>query len=523
MITRSSLTPCVGLGATLLLGGCPGEGPITVETAADSSSGEADSTTVDPDTGPSTTTVDPDTGSSTTTVDPETSTGPSNDCGNGAIDGNEVCDGEELGDATCVSQGFDEGTLGCRADCGDYDRSGCTSFSCGNGTMDPGETCDGGDLGGVTCRGEGFDSGTPGCAPDCSAINLGTCGTCGNVIVDGDEVCDGIVLFGQTCQSQGFSSGNLACNPDCLTYDTSGCIVCGNDVIDGVEPCDGPDLAGEDCQSQGFVGGTLACSAQCALDTSGCNSCGNELVDAGESCDGGNLGGQTCASIGLEGGELACTPGCQYDFSGCDIAGFPFGSDGFYSGFSLMPGVLPCDDISATGVATGLFDDDEVTVPIGFTLNIYGTPFTQVTITSNGVVHFDTPDFLPLGGVCPPSDTFSMADEYLLGVFWDDLDPSAAGDVYYQALGGPGTMRFVVQWDVPFFAGDNADLMRFQAMFHQSGNIDVCYVDTLNGANFGNNGADAGVGIQRDPLVGIGYSCAMPNVPSGLQLMYIPA
>lgn len=520
------LASSFGVGALLLLAGCP-EDPVTPidsdSEASSSTSGAVDSTTLpDPDTSSSTTLPDPDTGSSTTAPEPETSTGPAEECGNGSIDAAEVCDGDALDGATCRSQGFDEGTLSCRADCSDYDRSGCVSFGCGNGVLDEGEACDGEDLGGVTCQGMGFESGTPTCSNDCSEIDLGECGTCGNVIVDGDEVCDGIVLFGQTCESQGYSSGQLGCSADCLTYDFAGCIVCGNDVIDGVEPCDGPDLAGATCVSEGYVGGVLACDEDCALDISGCNTCGNVLVDGGESCDGANLNGQTCASLGLQGGALSCNAACQYDFSACDIAGFPFGGDGFYNGFSLEPGILPCDDISATGIATGMSDDDEVTVPIGFTFDFYDTQFTQANITSNGVVYFDVPDFLPLGGVCMPGDTFSMSDEYILGVFWDDLDPSSAGDVYYQTLGPVGNQRFVVQWDVPFYFGDNLDLLRFQAMFHQAGNIEVCYVDTLSAGDPGNNGANAAAGIQRDPLLGIGYSCATPDLTSGLMLMYLP-
>lgn len=559
---------------SLLIVGCPDDpNPITSDSdpSGSSSSGGESTTLPDPDTG-SSTAVDPDTSTSSTTVDPDSSTGTPDDCGNGSIDGTEVCDGDELAGESCMTQGFDEGTLGCRADCSDFDRNGCISFVCGNDVLDPGETCDGTDAGEVTCQGEGYDNGTPGCTPDCSAIELeGHCGTCGNVIVDGAEVCDSIVLLGQSCISQGFDSGDLGCSDDCLTYDTTPCGTCDNAVIDGAEPCDGALLNGQTCVSQGFTSGTIACASDCetfdtegcgtcpngqvdgdefcdtldlggqtcvtqgfdsgqlgctagcdAYSTAGCGMCGNGVIDGSESCDGLLLGGSTCASLGLEGGELSCTASCQYDFGGCDIAGFPFGNDGFYSGFSLEPGILPCDEISATGIATGLFDDDEVTVPLGFSLPVYGTPFTEATITSNGVIHFDTPDFLPLGGVCPPADTFSTADEYLLGVFWDDLDPSAAGDVYYQTLGGPGSMRFVVQWDVPFFAGDNLDLLRFQAMFHESGAIDVCYVDTVSAANFGNNGADAGIGIQRDPLQGIGYSCAAPTVTSGLLLMYLP-
>jgi len=526
MIARS-LASSLGIGTAFLLGGCPDD-PIPMSTDSDASSSSTagvDSTTVPGplDTSSSTTAPDPDTTASTTEPDPDTTVGPVEDCGNGMLDPDETCDGDELDGATCRSEGFDAGTLGCRDDCGDYDRSGCSSFSCGNNTMDPGEACDGTDLGGVTCVGMGFESGTPACANDCSEIDLGECGTCGNVIVDGDEVCDDIVLFGQTCESQGFDAGQLACTASCLTYDTSGCITCGNDVIDGVEPCDGPDLGGANCVSEGYVSGTLACADDCLdFDISGCNTCGNALIEPGEGCDGANLNGQTCASLGLISGELSCLPSCQYDFSACEIPGMLFGGDGFYNGFSLMPGVLPCDDISGTGTGTGLSDDDQITVPIGFTLTAWDQQFTQAVISSNGHVYFDDEDFTPLSGICPPEDTFSLANENILGVFWDDLNPGSAGDVYYQTLGAVGSQRFVVQWDVPFFGGDNTDLLRFQAMFHESGSIDVCYVDTLSVANFGNNGADAGAGMMRNSVTGFSYSCAMPQLVNGLLLMYLP-
>ncbi|MCA9709372.1 MAG: hypothetical protein KDK70_26255 [Myxococcales bacterium] len=46
-------------------------------------------------------------------------------CGNGVIEAPEACDGAALGGQTCVSQGFDGGTLGCQPDCSALDTSGC--------------------------------------------------------------------------------------------------------------------------------------------------------------------------------------------------------------------------------------------------------------------------------------------------------------------------------------------------------------------------------------------------------------
>lgn len=47
-------------------------------------------------------------------------------CGNGALDGGEVCDGELLRDMTCGDFGFDGGTLACDGLCARFDTSGCT-------------------------------------------------------------------------------------------------------------------------------------------------------------------------------------------------------------------------------------------------------------------------------------------------------------------------------------------------------------------------------------------------------------
>jgi formylglycine-generating enzyme required for sulfatase activity len=48
-------------------------------------------------------------------------------CGNGRIDAEESCDSTKLGEASCVTEGFDGGTLNCSVDC-TYDTSSC--YSC---------------------------------------------------------------------------------------------------------------------------------------------------------------------------------------------------------------------------------------------------------------------------------------------------------------------------------------------------------------------------------------------------------
>jgi cysteine-rich repeat protein len=135
-------------------------------------------------------------------------------CGNGVIEGEEVCEGSYIGDFTCADFGYTAGTVVC-TNC-HYDVTGCSL--CGNGILEAGEACDDGNtvddlscsadcqsycgdglldtLLGEQCDGEDIgasscsDLGEPSCSLDCQ-IDFGTCcePSCGNLI--GEVCCDG--------------------------------------------------------------------------------------------------------------------------------------------------------------------------------------------------------------------------------------------------------------------------------------------------------------------------------------------
>lgn len=141
-----------------MLTGCPGEDPPEVSTESGTTS-EGGTTMVTPPmtTEPGTTSGEPATSTgvdgTTVTVD-DTSTGePATDssagesssggsssgesagsgsttgeplaCGNGMIDMGEDCDGADVGVATCLDQGFDDGEIGCDPVACTFDVSGC--------------------------------------------------------------------------------------------------------------------------------------------------------------------------------------------------------------------------------------------------------------------------------------------------------------------------------------------------------------------------------------------------------------
>ena len=343
-----------------------------------------------------------------------------------------------------------------------------------------------------------------------------------NEDTDGGSSASGTAGAGDTDDGAGSTGPDK--EPMCGdgVLDAGGCYVCGNGEVEDAEDCDGSVNSGVTCESLGFEGGTVACGSDCFFDTSDCSTCSDGVVNGFEVCDGNDVGGETCASLGLGGGTLACTSGCTYDFTGCDIAGSEFGSDVGYTGYSLTPTTLPCDDISGSGVATNLSDDINVSVSIGFSFPFYGTAQTQANINSNGTLRFGDSTYLGFGNTCLPTSTTPNTNT--LYVIWDDLNPGAgSGNVYYQTLGSAGDQRFVVQWDTANFGGSTSDLMRFQVMlFEATGQIQVCYPDTINGGNSNDSGAESTVGIQRDSMTGFEFSCNTASATDGTMLMYVP-
>lgn len=96
-------------------------------------------------------------------------------CGDGDVSIAEVCDGTEFGGATCLSLGFGGGALQCSVDCQTVIDTGCQPLpTCGDGQQNGGEVCDGVDLGAATCQTQGFDLGTISCTPNCT-LDLANC------------------------------------------------------------------------------------------------------------------------------------------------------------------------------------------------------------------------------------------------------------------------------------------------------------------------------------------------------------
>lgn len=183
-------------------------------------------------------------------------------CGDASVQVPEQCDGS-VGGTTCVNVpggSFTGGVLQCYARgvpaaC-TFDVRNCTGSSavCGNGLIEGSEVCD--DRNGAS---------GDGCSSSCQIENgwlctgqPSVCTRCGNNIIDQGEECDRNNFGTLTCEDFGRSGGNLACTPSC-EVDTSQCSMCGNTQVESGELCE----LGNVCQINGVDSGI--CSSDCHM------------------------------------------------------------------------------------------------------------------------------------------------------------------------------------------------------------------------------------------------------------------
>ncbi|MBU1221001.1 hypothetical protein KKF34_20025 [Myxococcota bacterium] len=196
-------------------------------------------------------------------------------CGNNRIENDyEDCDTDAFKIALCtgiVGEGFTGGTLGCNDDC-TYDTSACERANCGNGEIDEFEDCDGPNLNESTCETEGFYGGELFCNPVTCRFDTNSCtGRCGDGVIQGDkgEDCEESLMTGVTCGTHGYHPGTLECNSCLLDFSLCGG-KCGDNIFQPeYEECDDAPNA-PTCNDFGYSSGTVVCDSQCTATIDGC-------------------------------------------------------------------------------------------------------------------------------------------------------------------------------------------------------------------------------------------------------------
>jgi hypothetical protein len=165
-------------------------------------------------------------------------------------------------------------------------------------------------------------------------------------------------------------------------------------------------------------------------------------------------------------------------------------------------------EINTTGTDLGLTDDSWTTVTLSFNFPFYDATYNWVSVGSNGVVYFED-YYIGLSNTALPSNSYGGGD--LIAVFWDDLNPSAAGAVYFQDFG----TYAVIEWDgVPRYGQTEPNT--FEVILYDNGDILIQYKEMLG------TYTDATVGIQDTTAYPTGNGWFLEYVYAGNPPGHIP-
>ena len=172
-------------------------------------------------------------------------------------------------------------------------------------------------------------------------------------------------------------------------------------------------------------------------------------------------------------------------------------------------------DISATGIALDLGDDDELTTTTTIENEIF--PAGTVTVANNGaiVAGFGTGTNVYFQNLPLPAPDITRS----LFPYWDDLDDDS-GNVYIAEVDIDGVPNLVVQWQRPHVNFTNGEII-FQVQVPSTGDrlARFAYEDTEFGDPLIDHGNSATIGYQEDEEVGFEFSFGgVDLVPGNPQL-----
>jgi hypothetical protein len=189
-------------------------------------------------------------------------------------------------------------------------------------------------------------------------------------------------------------------------------------------------------------------------------------------------------------------------------------------------------DIGATGASRFSTGSDNVAIfnaSLGFTFNFFGTNYTTVSFSTNGLITFGSSSTSGANATLA-----SNPSQPAIAPFWDDLvvnNSAANASMRTQLVGTAPNRQYILQWDkVTFVSGGlSSDPITFQAILNEADDtIQFNYLDLASGSAPGNNGLSATVGVKSaDPTNGkfveLDNNALSPFVGSGFSVLFTPA
>lgn len=133
-----------------------------------------------------------------------------------------------------------------------------------------------------------------------------------------------------------------------------------------------------------------------------------------------------------------------------------------------LTSVAPWQDLRGRGTVFDVTDEGQLTVDLPFAFDFFGTTYTEITITPNGVLCFgDAPQGRTANGM-------STAPAASIAPFWSDLTTTFGGAVHvYQDA---DATEMIVHFD-GLRSSDGHGVYNFQTVLHSDGDIGFRYLD----------------------------------------------
>ncbi|MCB1208977.1 MAG: choice-of-anchor D domain-containing protein [Verrucomicrobiales bacterium] len=178
----------------------------------------------------------------------------------------------------------------------------------------------------------------------------------------------------------------------------------------------------------------------------------------------------------------------------------------------------------ANGGFSNADDAFSAAVPIGFNFTFGGTTYSQVYMSTNGVMYFTGPS-------TAYSNTGLSTQSTRLGVYplWDDLYVGTGGvealsrGLYY-TTGAPGSRVFILQWTNWYSYSETSEVGTFNVVLHEGTNkIDIYYRNMLGASALRQYGLGATIGLSVSSSYYTQYSLNSPVATEGKLLSYTPS
>lgn len=152
-----------------------------------------------------------------------------------------------------------------------------------------------------------------------------------------------------------------------------------------------------------------------------------------------------------------------------------------------------------TGSKTSIAGDDRAgKVAIGFPFKFYDETYSEVFVSTNGILVFGQEQHGCCGPVRMP---LPALPNRVVAPFWTDLavgSPYNAGAIYTKSGGAAPNRYFVIQWDgaTQCCSSDATDAKTFQVVLHENGDLVVQYRDMLGDRSRGSIGLEDRTGAD---------------------------